>query len=112
MAAEGEATGGGEHEGAQQQDFGAAEDWDAPGEPGDLSSLSAQTEWLNQQPTVFPYARALVSISVSRILLCWAHWTLSASPLNLMGSGLAYLLRPCLPYEAKVPMREEPMLTL
>ena len=28
------------------------EAWDAPGEPGDLSSLSAQTEWLNQQPMV------------------------------------------------------------
>jgi hypothetical protein len=46
MAAEGEAP---EQEEGQQ---GVAEDWDAPGEPGDLSSLSAQTEWLNQQPMV------------------------------------------------------------
>lgn len=50
MAAEGEAT---EHEEPQQQEFGGTEAWDDPGgEPGDLSSLSAQTEWLNQQPMV------------------------------------------------------------
>ena len=52
MAAEGEAP---EHEEGQQ---GVAEDWDAPGEPGDLSSLSAQTEWLNQQPMVGAAAAA------------------------------------------------------
>ena len=50
MAAEGEAT---EHEEPQRQEFGGTEGWDDPGgEPGDLSSLSAQTEWLNQQPMV------------------------------------------------------------
>ena len=51
MAAEVEVT---EHdqEAPQQVDFGDVQDWDAPGEPGDLSSLSAQTEWLNQQPMV------------------------------------------------------------
>ena len=48
MAAEGEAP---EHEEPQQQEFAGTEaGWDDPGgEPGDLSSLSAQTEWLNQQ---------------------------------------------------------------
>jgi len=48
MAAEGEAP---EQEEPQQQEFGGTEaGWDDPGgEPGDLSSLSAQTEWLNQQ---------------------------------------------------------------
>ena len=52
MAAEGEAP---EQEEGQQ---GVAEDWDAPGEPGDLSSLSAQTEWLNQQPMVSNFKQA------------------------------------------------------
>jgi hypothetical protein len=49
------------------------EAWDAPGEPGDLSSLSAQTEWLNQQPRVWdcriPEAEELdaaVQVSPSR----------------------------------------------
>ena len=67
MAAEGEAP---EQEDGQQ---GVAEDWDAPGEPGDLSSLSAQTEWLNQQPRVWdcriPEAEELdaaVQVSPSR----------------------------------------------
>jgi hypothetical protein len=59
MAAEPEAL---EQDEGQQQDFGAAEDWDAPGEPGDLSSLSAQTEWLNQPPMVAP---ALVFCTLS-----------------------------------------------
>lgn len=51
MAVEGDAVA--EHEEVQKQEISAAEDWDAPGEPQDLSSLSAQTEWLNsQQPMV------------------------------------------------------------
>lgn len=54
MAAEVEATEN-EQE-AQQPDFVQGEDWDAPGEPGDLSSLSAQTEWLNQQPMVWSHS--------------------------------------------------------
>ncbi len=49
MAPEGE---GATAQGESEETFGDGEDWDAPGEPGDLSALSAQTEWLNQQSMV------------------------------------------------------------
>ena len=48
MAAEGEDPGG-EDGATQLQDMGGDAAWDDAGEPRDLSSLSAQTEWLNQQ---------------------------------------------------------------
>ena len=31
------------------EDVFNAADWDAPGEPSDLSALSAQTQWMDQQ---------------------------------------------------------------
>eukprot|EP00960_Hanusia_phi_P033570 750519-Hanusia_phi.AAC.2 len=41
-------------DGAQgdEDTVGDGEDWDAPGEPSELSTLSAQTEWMNQQSMV------------------------------------------------------------
>lgn len=62
MAPEGE---GATAQGEEQETFGDGEDWDAPGEPGDLSALSAQTEWLKQQSMV---SRAVLCLEQTHVL--------------------------------------------